>query len=179
MAELDIKEGRPNVAVERLHPLLDRPGLLEADVTDFLPVLGWAYLQAGQIDQAKRVIEQAILRARGMNAWPNLAEALLVQTRIAVRDRDWQTAARSMAEGLDLAQTMSYPYAEARLLQQEGERLVTQGESKSARDRLARALAVFRQLGARREGEQIEHDIDALDRAIDASSHKSESCVHG
>jgi len=64
MAELDILEGRAAAATARLAPLLDRPSLEECDATTLLPVLAWAYLEQGQVDEAAVVVGRALTRAR-------------------------------------------------------------------------------------------------------------------
>lgn len=155
MAEIDILRRRPEAALERLIPWLDRPGMEESDVTDFLPVLAWAHLAAGQIGQATEVVEQALARARAQNAMPVVAEALRVQSLIALRQGDWQGAAACLEEGLALARDMPYPYAEARLLTLDGERLSAQGEHDSARGRWEEALNIFQALARPRIGHGI------------------------
>lgn len=64
MAEIEILENRPDAARTRLVPLRDRPGLRECDVTMFLPLLAWAYLELGQVDLAAEAVEKALARAR-------------------------------------------------------------------------------------------------------------------
>jgi DNA-binding IclR family transcriptional regulator len=74
---------------------------------------------------------------------------------------------------------MSYPYAEALLLQLDGERLVAQGEPTRAWKRWEEALAIFRRLGARWDVEQVEQDIAALACGVGAASRRREPCVRG
>jgi len=105
MAEVDILEGHPEEARARLVPLLDRPGLEECDVTSFLPVLAWAHLELGAVDAAAATVEQALRRARPEEMRLVLVEALRVQALVARRREQWDEAARSLAEGLELART--------------------------------------------------------------------------
>jgi hypothetical protein len=116
MAEIDIVEDRAEAARARLVLLLDRPGLEECDVTVLLPVLAWAYLELGQVDLAENMVEQALRRARRETMCLVLVEALRVKAMIALRRGQQETTTHSLEEGLELARSMAYPYAEARLL---------------------------------------------------------------
>jgi hypothetical protein len=51
-----------------------------------------------------------------------LVDALRVQALIELRREQWDEAARSVEEGLSIARSMPYPYAEARL-REVGERV--------------------------------------------------------
>ena len=117
MAEIEILEGRPEMAGTRLLPLLDRADLEECDVTMLLPVLAWALLEQGQVDPAVRALEQAIVRARSADMRLVLVDALRVQAMIALRCGRQDNAACSLEEGIALARGMPYPYAEGRLLE--------------------------------------------------------------
>jgi tetratricopeptide (TPR) repeat protein/DNA-binding XRE family transcriptional regulator len=161
LAELEILAGRPAAAQARLVPLLDRPGLEEYNVTAFLPVLAWAHLELGEVVRAADVVEQALRRTRPEGLRLVLVEALRVQAMVAVRLEQWQGAERALEEGLSLARSMAYPYAEARLLHLSG-RLYTQlGKPEAARERLAAALAIFQRLGAHKDIQQVERDLAA------------------
>jgi tetratricopeptide (TPR) repeat protein len=149
MAEIEILEGRAEAARARLAPLLDRPGLQECDVTTLLPVLAWAHLELGQVEQAADAVEQALTRAEPEDMRLVVVEVLRVQALIALRREQWGAAARSLAEGLSLARGLPYPYAEARLLHLDGLLHVQQGEPEAARERLEAARAIFARLGAR------------------------------
>ncbi|MGH2411386.1 MAG: tetratricopeptide repeat protein, partial [Chloroflexota bacterium] len=109
MAEIEIREGRPNAARDRLIPLLDRPGLAECDVTMFLPILAWAYLELDQADLAAETAKQAIARARPEDMRLVLVEALWVRVMVALRQERWEEAARSLDEGIALARAIPYP----------------------------------------------------------------------
>jgi tetratricopeptide (TPR) repeat protein len=161
LAELEILAGGPAAARARLVPLLDRPGLEEYDVTALLPVLAWAHLEVGEVTQAGDVVEQAIRRTRPENLRLVLVEALRVQAMVAARLAQWEETERALEEGLSLARSMPYPYAEARLLHLAGKLCIHLGQSETARERLARALAVFQRLGARKDIEQVERDLAA------------------
>jgi tetratricopeptide (TPR) repeat protein len=162
LAELDLLEGRPEVARARLIPLLDRPGVAEHSATRLLAVLAWAHLELGELAEAERVVSQAIMRMRADNDRLDLVNALRVQAMIALRQVRWAEAERSLEEGLALARTMPYPYAEGRLLHVYGELHVAKGEPVPARERLEAALAIFQRLGARKDAERADADIANL-----------------
>jgi tetratricopeptide (TPR) repeat protein len=176
MAELDLHYGRAETALDRLLPLLDRRGLEEGDVTDFLPVLALAYLELGQIDQARDVVAEALSRARAEHARPVLIETLRVQALLAVQQQAWDLAARSLEEGLELARRMPYPYAEARLLYVTGILHVEQGVPDVARERWEEALAHFTRIGALGDAAQTEEAIRRLPGAsVQITVHQEDS----
>jgi transcriptional regulator with XRE-family HTH domain/tetratricopeptide (TPR) repeat protein len=162
LAELDLREGRPAVAEERLVPLLDRPGLEEWDVIALLPPLAWAYLELGDVAQATTVLAQGIRRARAGEQLLALVDGLRVHAMVAMHQQHWEDAAGALDEGLALARRMPYPYAEARLLHVYGEMHAQKGEPETARERLEVALAIFRRLGARRDAERVEQALTDL-----------------
>jgi tetratricopeptide (TPR) repeat protein len=159
LAELEIREDRPEAAVARLVPLLDRPGLEECDATMLLPVLAWAQLELGQADLAADAVEQAVRRARPEGMRLVLVEALRVQALVALRRERFEAASRSLEEGLELARGMPYPYAEARLLHVQGALHGQQGELEAAREQLEAARAIFARLGARVDSERVEREL--------------------
>jgi len=162
MAEIEILEDRPEVARARLVPLLDRPGLEECDVTTLLPVLAWAYLEQGRLEEAAATVEQALTRARPEGMRLVLVEALRVQALIALRRERWDEAASSLEEGLTLARAMPYPYAEARLLRVDGLLQGHRGEPGAAQARLEAALSLCQRLGARTEAAEVQRDLSTL-----------------
>jgi tetratricopeptide (TPR) repeat protein len=162
MAELDILEGRPEAARDRLLPLLDRPCLEECDVTLLLPVLAWAQLESGRMHSAAQTIEQALARARPEGMRLVMVEALRIQAMVAMCREHWEAAAPSLEEGLTLARAMPYPYAEARLLQVYGDLHARQGEPEAARERLEAARSIFARIGARVDLERADQSLDTL-----------------
>jgi tetratricopeptide (TPR) repeat protein/DNA-binding XRE family transcriptional regulator len=162
LAEIEIVEGRAEAASARLVPLLDRPGLQECDVTMLLPVLAWAQLELGQVDEAAETVEQALTRARPEEMRLVLVEALRVQALVAIRRERWTDARRDLGEGLALAQEITHPYAEARLLQVDGQRHAGQGEWDQAQVRLEAALTIFRRSGAVADARRVEQALSEL-----------------
>lgn len=148
MAELDLMNGRPQPAHDRLISLLDRPGLQELDVTFLLPRLAWALLELGEEAQALSVATEAVERARVQHYHLALADALRVQGVVMAVDRKWEQVEPLFEEAVSVARSMPYPYAEARALFEWGRVLDEKGEPGKARKRLQDALAIFRRLGA-------------------------------
>jgi Flp pilus assembly protein TadD len=91
-----------------------------------------------------------------------LTEALQVQGKIALRQGQPDAAARALEEGLALARSMPYPYAEARLLQLAGVVHAQTGEPEAARERWEAAGAIFARLGARMDSARVEQDLAGL-----------------
>jgi tetratricopeptide (TPR) repeat protein len=173
MAEIDVLEGRPEAAGARLGTLLDRDGLQECDVTTLLPVLAWAQLEQGQVKQATATLGQALARARREEMRLVLVEALRVQALIARRQEHWAAAECSLEEGVALARSMPYPYAEARLLHVYGRLHIQKGEPEAARERLASARVLFLRLGARTDVARAQQALSTLPDALpsDAALH--------
>ncbi len=161
-AELDLLAERPGAAATRLAPLLDQAGLEESDVTELLPILARAQLEQGRVAEAEATVRRALVRARREGMRPALAEALRVQALIALRQKHWAEAAHSLEEGLELARTIPYPYAEARLLYLDGLLHVAQGEHGLARAQLTASQTLVRRLGAREEAARVDQALASL-----------------
>ena len=154
--------GRPGAAHARLVALLDRPGLEEYDVTALLPVLAWAHLEMGDTAKAGEVVEQALRRHGAEGLRLVLVEALRVQAMVAAHQEQWGEMEQALEEGIALARSMPYPYAEARLLHLSGRLQAEVGKPQASRERLMTALAIFQRLGARKRSEEIERDLASL-----------------
>jgi hypothetical protein len=87
---------------------------------------------------------------------------LRIQALIAIKQGHWEVAHQALEEGLALARPMPYPHGEGRLLQVYGRLHLARNEPTAARDRLEAALAIFRQLGARKDIEWALQDISKL-----------------
>ncbi len=148
-SHMDIWQGRPEAAVNRLEPLLDRPGLVELQVTEFLPTLASAYEATGDHGRAEQTIEEAICRSRAVDAQLLLAEALVVRGRMRGAEQRWGEAERDLDEAVRLAVEMPYPYLEARALYEWGVMSQQRDDFEQARERLTAALAIFERLGAK------------------------------
>ena len=109
LAEGDLLDGHPEQARQRLLPVLDRSADQEPDVTALLPLLAWAHLDAGDLASAETALEQAIARAWSQQMRPALANALLVQVRLAARQRRYQEAEESLEATLGCLESASSP----------------------------------------------------------------------
>lgn len=158
-AELDLLQGHPDVALARLQPLLDRPGLEEYDVTVALPILALAHLRAGDMARAADIVAQAVRRARPEGARVVLVEALRVQALVAMEQGGWREAHQALDEGVVMAREMPYPYAEARLRQAYAEAHTRAGHNVAALEQLEAALVIFNRLGSRQDVEMTERAI--------------------
>jgi tetratricopeptide (TPR) repeat protein len=162
LAERDVLEGCPDAALARLSPLLDHPGTEGIERTLLLPLVAWAHLERGEDAEAAEVVARGIRLAREQNHRLALVDALRVQAMVAIRQERWDEAERSLEEGVALARSMPYPYAEARLLHIYGEVHLQKGEPEPARKRLEAALAIFRRLCARKDTEWVAQAIADL-----------------
>jgi tetratricopeptide (TPR) repeat protein len=162
LAECDLLQGRPEAARTHLLPVLDRSGGEEWNVIPLLPFLAWAHLELGDVPQAEDTLAHAFRRARAGNHRLALVEALRVQALLALQQEDWTAAHGALEEGLALARTMPYPYAEGRFLHLAGLLQQRSGQPEPARTRLREALAIFQRLGARADLERVEHDLGLI-----------------
>ena len=160
LAELDLAEGRPEAAVVRLEPLCDQPGREDYDVAALLPALACAYLELDRLEEASATVDQALGRARPEDMQLVLVDALRVQAMVALRQNRWVEAAASLAEGIDLARRMPYPYAEVRLLRVEATLYTATAKPVLARERLDMAAAIVEQLST--AGGAVERTDSAL-----------------
>ena len=90
-------------------------------MTTFLPVLAPAQLELGYVDLATQTVEQALTRARPRDMRLAVVDALRIRAMVVLRREHWAEAARCLGEGITLARSMPYPYAEARLLDLQGQ----------------------------------------------------------
>lgn len=147
-AQGDILRGQPQVARDRLAPLRDRGDVEESEVTWFLPILAWAYLESGDIDQACSTGADALRRARESRNQVALADALWVAGKIAAHDGGWEEARACFEEGIALNRETSFYWAEVRTTFEYGLMLLAAGEMERGRDLVERSLGVFRELDA-------------------------------
>jgi tetratricopeptide (TPR) repeat protein len=161
--ELDLRQGRPAVAHARLRPLIEDATLgIKEKTTYLMSKLAWAYLEFGDMEAAIRAAAHAVADTRAKRDQLNLVEALRVQALVALRQGCWSEAERHVAEARSLAQSMRYPWGEARVLQVYGDLHAQQAEPGPAREKLEAALAIFRQLGASKDAVQTEQALATL-----------------
>lgn len=162
LAEIDVLEGRPEAAIQRLEPLRDRPGLEELQVTQFLPTLAAAYVARDDAAQSEQTLAEAIRRSHTSPQFPVIAEALLVRGRLRASNEHWSEADADFAEAVRLARRMPNLDLEGRGLFEWGAILTQRGEHSDARERLNAALAIFEQLGAEPSIERTKQALAGL-----------------
>jgi tetratricopeptide (TPR) repeat protein len=166
LAECDLLAGRTEAARERLAPR--REGAVSS-LWRFTPapvVLARVHLALGEVDLAAAVVAQVVAGERARQHRPALCEALWVRALVAIRQERWAEAEQALREGLELARTIGFPYAEARLLHAWGtlhaRRMASPADREQARGRLMEALALFQRLGACGDAEQVARDCRVL-----------------
>lgn len=167
LAERELLSGRPEPARARLDALLSLAERSHADVTDLLALRAWAFLGLGEPQSAERDVERSIARAREAGNRFVLVGALRIQAMVRIEQLRLQEAEGCLAEGIELARMMPYPYAEARLLCIRGLMHTQMGETACARREITAALAIFRRLGA----------LVHVERAVEALTDLPESAA--
>jgi tetratricopeptide (TPR) repeat protein len=169
LAERDLLDGRPESALARLEPLVDRPGLQEPQVTALMPLLAWAHLQLGDELEAEEILTRCLERARAQNHRLATADAIRIRGMLRTQQSKWKEAFSDFDEVTSLAKSMPYPYAEAQALYQSGMTHVRRRgllewrpATGQAREHLQNALAIFQRLGARPYVERTEQALRAV-----------------
>jgi tetratricopeptide (TPR) repeat protein/transcriptional regulator with XRE-family HTH domain len=157
LAEFELLKGSPDAALARLHALL---ALDEVhDMVFMLPLVAWAHLQMGDLDEADTVSTQALDRARAEVTKLVLPDTLRVRALVLTERRRWAEAKQALEEGLLHARAMPCPYAEGRLLHAYGAMEACRGDPELARARLEEARTIFERLGARWDVGQVEQAL--------------------
>ena len=144
LAERDLLQGQPDEGVARLAPMVAREG---ANLGLLLPTLAWAELERGEMATAAETAARSVERTREHEP-VYLVDALRVQGMVLLNQEQHEEAERAFQEGLEVARSLPYPYAEARILEQ--------------MNKTEEALAIFRRLGAKKDIERIEAASAAL-----------------
>jgi tetratricopeptide (TPR) repeat protein len=173
LAEQDLLERRPDAALDRLQPLLDRPGLEEALVTDLLPVLAEAQLALGQVEVAEETAANAVTRAIRQKNRLSHVRALRARSKVLAERGRRDGAQADLEEAVTLAHQIAYPYAEAQALYEMGMLRLRQGGEGADRNRLTSqawepleaALAIFARLGAKGDVERTKQTLAQLQQS--------------
>jgi class 3 adenylate cyclase/tetratricopeptide (TPR) repeat protein len=150
LAQLDLKEGAPSRAAERLRPIIETSDPHDNDIIFLLPVLSQALTATGDAAAGERMARQ-VLDQSPENALA-CVDALSSLGLALARQGRHDDAAAPFEAGVRLARPMPYPYAEALAL-------AAWGSEDGSRERLEEALAIFRRLGARKDVEEIERRL--------------------
>lgn len=107
--------------------------------------LAWAHLEGGDARRAAELSVRAVDRARKTGEILALVDALRVLGMVFTKQGQREEAGAVFHEGLALARSLPYPYAEARILVEMGA--------------LDEALAIFRRLAAAKDVERVEQSL--------------------
>ena len=162
LAERELLRGEPEVARDRLLPLMDQPGQQESLVTYLLPYLAWAQLEVGDAIAADALLDECLRRARAEHLHLALVEALRVRALRDLRHGDHDAAREAITEVLALSCAMPYPHAEAKahytvgLIERDARRPL------AAREHLLAARVLLEQLGEHLYRPLVEAELASL-----------------
>ncbi len=157
LAELDILEGRPRSAENRLSELHD-----EAEQVRTLALRAWARLTLGEARQALELAKQAEREARARHSLADLPDVLRIKGLVLRHLGSVEDARATLLEGKDLARHMPIPFAEAQILAELGTLDRAAGDEAAAQANFSGALAIVRRLGAKRDVESNERALAQL-----------------
>lgn len=164
LAWQEVRDGRPDEAITRLEPLVDRT---RAVGRPWYPtVYGRALLEVGDEKRAAKVLHSAREKEGGSSSRAGLPDVLLQTASLALRQGRRSDAGLDLDEGIAIARELGLPYDEALLLEQHSQVHAAAGEPEQARLRLDEALAIFQRLGALPDVERVEHGLRDLADAI-------------
>jgi tetratricopeptide (TPR) repeat protein len=127
-----------------------------------LPYLALAQLELGEVDQAGAIAGEAVRLATEQHERLRLVDALRVQGMVLTRVGQSGEAAGILEEGLELARSLPFPYAEGRILYQLGLLDQERGQYQQARQHLEEAQKFFHRLGARKDMGRTEQALVEL-----------------
>lgn len=153
-AWLDVREGKPQAAIERLSPLRER--LEEQGLPADFPIEAEAHIDLGQEHRAAEILAGARAWAEKGEAPLDLVEALTISVMLATRQGRWQDAMRDLETGFQITEQVGLPYDEALLFYEYGRMHGARREPEQAQERLEHALAIFQRLGANPDIERTE-----------------------
>ena len=122
-------------------------------------MLPQTHLELGELDRARAYAGLAVGHARRMGTWIQGIRALEVHGMVLARDGHHDLARAAYQEGLDRAQTMRFPYGQARLLHAYGLLDRQQQDDAAAHAKFAQALAILERLGADRDAARLRRAI--------------------
>ena len=127
-----------------------------------LAILAWAYLELGNVEQARILLAQVLSTARQAQMSSTLVQALRVQALLLSKEAHWEEAEQVLQEALVLCRKMAAPYAEAKVLYTSGLVSYEKGELILARQRFEAARDICTRLGERHYALLIEQTLAGL-----------------
>jgi tetratricopeptide (TPR) repeat protein len=146
LAERDLLEGNPQLALDRFRSVLDTPGWEEHPT--FLVSLAATRAEAGDLQGAQDAVIKAVAVATEERLPVILVDAHRAQAVIARRRGAWDDADAHAEQAINQAHDITYPWGEARALYERGALHLERGSLDRAREYLDRATTIFKQLGA-------------------------------
>jgi tetratricopeptide (TPR) repeat protein len=156
LAAVDLFEGRNREALAGVAPLLPdgwehgeavrQAGFLDVESDLLLANAGWAYQELGDAERAERASSLAVHRMRACEASAYLLEALCARSVVQIEQGRFDAASISLAEALDLARQIGYPWGEARVLELEARLQAAMGNSAGSRELLDQSAAILTRL---------------------------------
>ena len=150
LGELEILRGDAEGAITRLEPMTERAGgfliLIET-------ALAWALSNHDDVERAAEIASRTVETAREQREVLALVDALRVLGMVRKKQGKTEDAQGILGEGLALARSLPYPYAEGRILLEMGHP--------------EEALVIFRRLGARKDIERTEQELAAPEASAD------------
>lgn len=154
LAELELLEGQPQVAIAQLEPLVEGP-LEWSSAVPLLSTLVRAFLEVDDVARAVPLADRAVAEARRMGTWLEGIAALRMQGIVAARLGNFDTARGAYEEGVQRARSIPFPFGEAHHLHAYGLLEAQQGNHAASAIKLADALAIFERLGATKEIQRL------------------------
>jgi transcriptional regulator with XRE-family HTH domain/tetratricopeptide (TPR) repeat protein len=158
LADRELLAQRPEAAYAHLAPHISPAD----DVAQWISPLVWASLQMGERAQARHHAVDAVERARARHYQFSLVDALRARALVALDGGAWQATIDDLEEGITVARTLPYPYAEAKALWVYGRLEATRGDLAAARRRFEQALTICVKLGERLYRLHIERALASL-----------------
>jgi predicted ATPase/DNA-binding XRE family transcriptional regulator len=162
LAECDLLAGRAADARTRLMWQRERREQAQSlDTYVLQPMMAWAELQLGGLEEAAAALALGIANVPGL--WH--VDALRVQALLAIEETRWTEAEEALDQTLTLCRAMPYPYSEAKALYVYGQLHTARGEPERAREKFQAALAICDRLGERLYRLHIERALAGLEAA--------------
>ena len=159
LASDDLIHARPGQAQARVEALAQAPDAIGGFNPNLLYLLAWIALDLGDRAEAERRIERCLASARERQDRLLLVDALLVHARVAARRDRWSEALAALDEAMRLAQSIKYPYGEARAYYVSARLHAERKEERQAGELYHHALTILRGLGERTYARRIEGAI--------------------
>jgi tetratricopeptide (TPR) repeat protein/transcriptional regulator with XRE-family HTH domain len=159
LAQLDLVRGHPELARERLLPIVRQEDPAEPMtiwVDGARVTLAEAHMALGDLDGADTILTPSIAWQRWSGNPHGIANALRVQATLHIQRGRWTEAALVLEEALCLVRGISRGYLEGLLLETYGQLHIAKGEWEPARLRLEGAVILLRQVGTHKDVERVD-----------------------